>query len=133
MTLMMVKVLAMILDLLEAFLCLPRTFLIHAQLDRLNPNLGYWPTHVGRKGNCAVCLAVNRKRGLPSVGNRHESRIQCEYCNICLCCFWKKLFQVPHISGLLTITMSAYYKPSLENNAWLSRNCCRIFAVATPT
>ena len=52
MTLMMVKVLAMILDLLEAFLCLPRTFLIHAHLDRLNPNLGYWPTHVGRKGNC---------------------------------------------------------------------------------
>ena len=50
MTLMMVKVLAMILDLLEAFLCLPRTFLIHAQLDRLNS--------VGRKGNCAVCLAV---------------------------------------------------------------------------
>ena len=82
MTLMMVKVLAMILDLLEAFL---RTFLIHAQLDRLNPNLGYWPTHVGRKGNCAVCLAVNRRRGLPSVGNRHESRIQCEYCNIYLC------------------------------------------------
>ena len=81
MTLMMVKVLAMILDLLEAFLCLPWTFLIHAQLDRLNP---HWPTHVGRKGNCAVCLAVNR-RGLPSVGNRHESRIQCEYCNIYLC------------------------------------------------
>ena len=76
MTLMMVKVLAMILDLLEAFLCLPRTFLI--------PNLGYWPTRVGRKGNCAVCLAVNR-RGLPSVGNCHESRIQCEYCNIYLC------------------------------------------------
>ena len=78
MTLMMVKVLAMILDLLEAFLCLPRTFLIHAQLDT---NLGYWPTRVGRK---AVCLAVNR-RGLPSVGNCHESRIQCEYCNIYLC------------------------------------------------
>ena len=85
MTLMMVKVLAMILDLLEAFLCLPGTFLIHAQLDRLNPNLGYWPTHVGWKGNCAVCLAVNRRRGLPSVGNHHESRIQCEYCNIYLC------------------------------------------------
>ena len=85
MTLMMVKVLAMILDLLKAFLCLPPTFLIHAQLDRLNPNLGHWPTHVGRKGNCAVCLAVNRRRGLPSVGNCHESRIQCEYCNIYLC------------------------------------------------
>ena len=85
MTLMMVKVLAMILDLLEAFLCLPRTCLIHAQLDRLNPNLGYWPTRVGRKCNCAVCLAVNRRRGLPSVGNCHESRIQCEYCNIYLC------------------------------------------------
>ena len=85
MTLMMVRVLAMILDLLEAFLCLPRTFLIHAQLDRLNPNLGHWPTHVGRKGNCAVCLAVNRRRGLPSVGNCHESRIQCEYCIIYLC------------------------------------------------
>ena len=82
---MMVKVLAMILDLLEAFLCLPWTFLIHAQLDRLNLNLGHWPTHVGRKGNCTVCLAVNRRRGLPSVGNRHESRIQCEYCNIYLC------------------------------------------------
>ena len=79
MTLIMVKVLAMILDLLEAFLYLPWTFLIHAQLDRLNPNLVY------RKGNCAVCLAVNRRRGLPSVGNRHESCIQCEYCNIYLC------------------------------------------------
>ena len=42
----------------------------HAQLDRLNLNLGNWPTHVGRKGNCAVCLAVNR-RSLPSVVNRH--------------------------------------------------------------
>ena len=29
MTLMVVRVLAMILDLLEAFLCLPWTFLIH--------------------------------------------------------------------------------------------------------
>ncbi len=26
----------------------------HLQLDRLNVNLGHWPKHTDRKGNCAV-------------------------------------------------------------------------------
>ena len=30
----------------------------HAHLERLNSNLGHWPTHADNKGNCAVCLAV---------------------------------------------------------------------------
>ena len=57
----------------------------HTQLDRLNSNLGHWPTHVDKKGNCAVCLAVIRRRRLPIVGNRHELRIQCEHCKEYLC------------------------------------------------
>ena len=57
----------------------------HVLLDRLNSNLGHWPKHVCKKGNCVVCLALIRKQDLPSVGNRHESRIQCEYCNVYLC------------------------------------------------
>ena len=40
---------------------------------------------MSRKGNCAVCLAIILRQGLPSVGNRHETRIQCEYCNVYLC------------------------------------------------
>ena len=57
----------------------------HELLDRLNPNLGHWPMHVSRKGNCTVCLAMKRKQGLSSVGNCHESRIQCEHCRVYLC------------------------------------------------
>ncbi len=57
----------------------------HIQLDRLNSNLGHWPVHVDRKGNCVVCLAIIQRRNLSIVGNRHESRIQCEHCKVCLC------------------------------------------------
>ncbi len=32
------------------------------QLDRLNVNLGHWPKHADRKGNCAVCSAIIRKK-----------------------------------------------------------------------
>ena len=57
----------------------------HLLLDRLNSNLGHWPVHVSKKGNCYVCMASIRSQGLPTVGNRHESRIQCEHCRVYLC------------------------------------------------
>ena len=47
----------------------------HLLLDRLN----------SKKGNCYVCMASIRSQGLPTVGNRHESRIQCEHCRVYLC------------------------------------------------
>ena len=57
----------------------------HLQLDRLNVNLGHWPKHADKKGNRVVCLAVINKKKLSLVGNRHESRIQCEHCKVSLC------------------------------------------------
>ena len=57
----------------------------NAQLDRLNPSLGYRPVHTDTKANCIVCLGVIGRKKLPIVGNRHESRVQCSHCKIHLC------------------------------------------------
>ena len=61
----------------------PRSF-EHANADRLLP-LGHWPKYVERKGNCVVCQAIINRKNLPKIGNRHESRIQCEHCLVYLC------------------------------------------------
>ena len=49
----------------------------HANGDRLLP-LGHWPKYVERKRNCVVCQAFLNRNNLPTLGNRHETRVQCE-------------------------------------------------------
>ena len=51
-----------------------------------------------------IVLEQVKKKDLPTVGNRHEARIQCEYCKVYLCvtldknCF--KLYHISHNSKL---------------------------------
>ncbi len=44
-----------------------------------------WPIHTSSKGRCVVCLETIRKKSLPTIGHRHDSSIQCEYCKVPLC------------------------------------------------
>ncbi len=37
------------------------------------------------RGDCAVCSAIIRTNKLTVIGNRHEFRVQCEYCKVHLC------------------------------------------------
>ncbi len=57
----------------------------HLLLDRLNLNLGHWPIHVSKKGDCYVCMVSSRNQGSSHVKIRHQSRIQCEHCKVYLC------------------------------------------------
>ncbi len=56
----------------------------HLQLET-ECKFSHWPKHADRKGNCAVCSVIIRKNELTAVGNRHESRVQCEHCKVHLC------------------------------------------------
>ena len=38
-----------------------------------------------RKGNCVVCQAILNRQNLPTLGSRHETRVQCEHCGVYLC------------------------------------------------
>ena len=47
--------------------------------------LGHWPKNLEGKGNCVVCQAILNRKNLPTLGNRHETRVQCEHCGVYLC------------------------------------------------
>ena len=51
----------------------------HAQLEHLNTCLGHWPEQVTHKRNCVLCQSLSLRKKLPSIGNRHEYRIRCNY------------------------------------------------------
>ncbi len=55
-------------------------------LERLNNSLGHWPVHVQNKLDCVVCSSIRKKRNTSRPGNRHESRIQCSFCKVLMCC-----------------------------------------------
>ena len=45
----------------------------------------HWPVFVNKKSNCVVCRETIRVKNLPTIGNRHESKITCEACEVYLC------------------------------------------------
>ena len=55
------------------------------ELERLNPQLGHWPTTSKRKLNCVVCSTKRAKLHLSRSELRHETRIKCSRCNVHLC------------------------------------------------
>ena len=57
----------------------------HAQLHRLANTHTHWPILVQHKGNCVVWLATLKNHNLPTVGNRHESKVKREDCGVHLC------------------------------------------------
>ncbi len=56
-----------------------------AQLKRLNNTLPHWPQVTQKKGNCVVCLEKRRRKRLPTVGHRHETKFMCKSCDAYLC------------------------------------------------
>ena len=53
--------------------------------DRLNVQLGHWPTKVVNKRDCVVCLAKQNKLHLLRSEVRHQTRNKCSVCNVYLC------------------------------------------------
>lgn len=61
----------------------PRT--ANSNLRRLTNVHNHWPVFVNKKDNCVVCREIIRVKNLPTIGNRHESKITCEACEVYLC------------------------------------------------
>ena len=68
----------------------------YTQVERLNPQLGHWPTSSKRKLECAVCSTKWAKLHLSRSELRHESRIKCSRCNVHLCIEGRQCYKKYH-------------------------------------
>ena len=67
--------------------------------------------------NYVVCQAILNRKNLPTLGNRHETRVQCEHCGVYLCiastwdCFKKYHTQLDYLTGPLSMSLNIIIPP----------------------